>query len=114
MLVRDFPYAKFIDAALMTSTYLDQFRGDDDSLEKMFQWASRILLKSMAIFKYSMPLISSGIRAIWEVIDLEDKITFLQNEKLALEKAKQEMSSKLAKLKEQVRLKDQQLEESRA
>ena len=45
---------------------------------------------------------------------LEKRITFLQNVKLALEKAKQEVSSKLAEVKKQVQLKYQYLEELRA
>ena len=48
-----------------------------------------MLLKSVALLKYSEPVISSDVRAIWEVKDLEERITHPQNEKLALEKAKQ-------------------------
>ena len=39
--------------------------------------------------------------------DLKEKVTFLQNEELALEKTKQELSSEVDELKRQVRLKDQ-------
>ena len=42
-----------------------------------------------------------------EVNDLEMKVNLLQNEKMALEKAKQELSSELAKIKRQLRLKYQ-------
>ena len=47
-----------------------------------------MLLKSAAIFRYSELVISSSIQAIEEVKDLEERVTLLQNEKLALEKAK--------------------------
>ena len=66
-----------------------------------------MLLKLTAIFRYSELVISFGVWAIQEVKDLEERMTFLENEKLVLEKAKQELSSKLAEEKEQVRLKNQ-------
>ena len=44
---------------------------------------------------------------------MEGRVTLLQNEKLVLEKAKQELFSEVDELKGLVRSKDQQLEESR-
>ena len=54
-------------------------------MEKL-QWAGRMLLKSATLFRYLEPVISSGIRAIREVKDLEEKVNLLQSEKMALEK----------------------------
>ena len=61
----------------------------------------------MAIFRYSELVISSNVRAMQNVKDLEVKVTLLKNETLALEKAKQELSSGLDDLKKQVYLKNQ-------
>lgn len=43
--------------------------------------------------------------------DLEERISTLQNDKLALEEAKQKLTSDLIESKEVARLKDQRLEE---
>ena len=72
-----------------------------------------MLLKSAAIFRCSKSIISFGVQSIQDVKDLEERVTLLRNEKLALEKAKQELSFKVDELKGQVRSKDQQLEELR-
>ena len=58
-----------------------------------------MLLKSAIIFRYSKQVISSGIWAIQDVKDLEERVTLLQNEKLALEKAKQKLSYEVNELK---------------
>ena len=55
-------------------------------------------------------VISFDVQAIQEVKDLEERISLFQNEKLTLEKAKQELSSKVDELRGQMRSKDQQLE----
>ena len=70
------------------------------------------MLKSAALIRYSEPMISSSIWVAQEVKNLEEKITLLQNEKLALERAKQELSSKVAELKGQVQSKYEELQES--
>ena len=73
----------------MTPALLEQLRDDDESLVEKFQWASCVLLKSKALLKCLEPVISSGVRAIGEVKDLKKRVTLFQDEKLALEKAKQ-------------------------
>ena len=98
-MAKDFPYPEFMDKELMTSAYLVQLRGDDEDLVEKFHWASRMLLKLVALFKYLEPVISSGIRAIHLVKDLEERITLLQNEKLALEKTKQDLTSEVDELR---------------
>ena len=54
-----------------------------------------MLLKSATILRCSEPIASSGIRASKEIKDLEERISILQNEKLALEEAKQKLTSDL-------------------
>lgn len=43
--------------------------------------------------------------------DLEERVTLLQNEKAALDKAKKDLTSKVKELRGQVKSKDKQLEE---
>ena len=69
-----------------------------------------MLFKSVVLLRYSEPVISSGVRAIEEVKDLKERVTLLQDEKLALEKAKQ---AEVEELRGQVWSKDHQLEESK-
>ena len=95
MLAKDFPYSKFMNKELITPALLEQLRGDDDYLVENFQWASRVLLKSAVLLSYSKLIISSGVRAIGEAKDLKERITLLQNEKRALEKAKQTEAEEL-------------------
>ena len=97
----------------MISTTLEWLQGDDEDLVAKFQWMGHMLLKSATIIRYSEPLISSGTRATQEMKDLEEKVTFLRNEKLYWEKAKQKLTSEMNELKEATRLNDQQLEEAR-
>ena len=87
VLAKDFPYPEFMDKELMTPTLLEQLRGDDSGLVEKFQWAGYMLLKSAMLLRYSDPVISSGIQAIQEVKDFEERINLLEKEKLASEKA---------------------------
>ena len=104
-MAKDFPYLQFMDKELMTSTCLEQLRGDEDSLVEKFQWAGCMLLKSAVIFRYLEPVIFSCIRALQDIKD-EEKVILIQNEKVALEKAKQELASKLDELRGQMPFKD--------
>ena len=104
VLAKDFPYPEFMDKKVMIPALLEQLRGDDDGLIEKFQWVYRMLLKSVALLTYSDSVISSGVRAIQEFKELEERISLLQKEKLALEKAKQ---AEVEELRGQVRSKDQ-------
>ena len=73
------------------------------NLVEKFQWAGHVLLKLVALLRYSEPVISSSIRAIGEVKDLKEKVALLQDEKLASEKAKQ---AEVEELRGQVQLRD--------
>ena len=82
VMAKDFRYLEFMDKEFMISTTLEWLQGDDEDLVAKFQWMGHMLLKSATIIRYSKPLISSGARATQEMKDLEEKVTFLRNEKL--------------------------------
>ena len=52
-------------------------------------------MKSAALLKYSELVVTSGVRALGEVKVLKEKISLLQNEKEALEKAKRDETNEL-------------------
>ena len=52
-----------MDKELMTLASFEQLQGNEDDLVEKFQWAGRMLLKSVAILRYSGPMISSGVQA---------------------------------------------------
>ena len=92
---KEFPYPEFMDKELMVPTLLERLEGDDENLVAKFQWAGRALLKSAALLRYSEPVVTSGVRALEVVKVLKEKISLLQNEKEALEKAKRDETNKL-------------------
>ena len=55
-------------------------------------------------------MVTSGVRALSEVKDLKGKLSFLQDEKVALEKAKQDETNEL---REQLQSRDSQLDKLR-
>ena len=71
-----------------------------------FQWAGCVLLKSVTMCRYLESVVSSGVQAHKEMKDLEERVTFIQNEKVALDKAKLDLTSKVERLKELVKTKD--------
>ena len=73
----------------MTLTALERLEGDGDDLVAKFQWIGHMFLKSVTILRYSEPTIASKARAAQEKKGLEEKLAIFQNEKLALEDAKQ-------------------------
>ena len=74
---KEFPYPEFMDRELMVPTLLERLEGDDENLEAKFQWASRALLKSVALLRYSEPVVTSSVRALGEVKVLKEKISLL-------------------------------------
>ena len=52
-------------------------------------------MKSATLLKYSESVVTSGVRALGEVKALKERISLLQNEKEALEKAKRDETSEL-------------------
>ena len=108
---RTFPYPEFMDKSLVTPTVLDQIRNDPDGFVDRFQWASRTLLKAATILRCSKPVVSIDIQASREVKDLGESIRLLKVEKLALEEAKEKLSSDFEELKEASPTKDHRLEE---
>ena len=86
VLAKDFPYPEFMDRELMTPALLEQLWADDDGLEEKFPWVGRVLLKSTMLLRYSEPVISSGVRAIREVKDLEERIILLEKKEAGLRK----------------------------
>ena len=73
-----------------------------------FQWAGRVLLKSVALLRYSEPVVTSSVRALSEVKDLKGKLSLLQDEKVAMEKAKRDETNEL---REQLQSRNSQLNE---
>ena len=65
----------------MTKAYLEQLWGDEDSLLEKLQWASCMLLKSVAIFRYSKSVVSFGIQAQVETKDLEESNLYFKMRK---------------------------------
>ena len=61
--------------------------------------------------RYLESVVSSGVQAHKEMKDLEERVTFIQNEKVALDKAKLDLTSKVERLKELVKTTDRLLEE---
>ena len=98
----------------MTPACLEQFHENEDQLVENIQWAGRILLKLPAVCQYFESVVTSEIRACREMKDLEERVTILQNEKAALERAKQDLLSEVEELKEQAKSKDQCLGEMKA
>ena len=111
VLDRSFPYPEFMDKSLVIPTVLDQIGNDPDGVMDRFQWVGRMLLKAMTILRCSEPVVSTGIQASKEVKDLGESIRLLKVEKLALEEAKEKLSSDFEKLKEVSLTKDRRLEE---
>ena len=58
-----------------------------------------MLLKATTILRCSEPVVSTGIQASREVKDLGENIRLLKVEKLALEEAKEKLSSDFKELK---------------
>ena len=58
-----------------------------------------MLLKATTILRCSEPVVSAGIQASREVKDLGESIRLLKVEKLALEEAKEKLSSDFKELK---------------
>ena len=50
---KEFPYPEFMDRELMVPALLEYLEGNDKNLETKFQWAGRVLLKSVALLRYS-------------------------------------------------------------
>ena len=61
--ITDFPYLQFMYKELMTLAYLEQPRGGKDGLVEKLQWAGRMVLKSVAIFRYSESVVGPRILA---------------------------------------------------
>ena len=77
MIEKDFPYPKFMDKERMVPALLECLQRDDENLADKFQWASRAMLKSMALLRYSEPVITFGVRALGEVKVLKEKLSLL-------------------------------------
>ena len=75
-----------------------------------FQWAGRALLKSAALLRYTKPVVTLGVRALSEVKGLKEKLSLLQDEKVALDKAKWDKTNEL---REQLQSWDTQLDDLR-
>ena len=78
---KEFPYPEFMDRELMVPALLEHLEGDNENLAAKFQWASRALLKSVALLRYSEPVVTSGVRALGEVKVLKERISLLQDER---------------------------------
>ena len=111
ILNRTFLYPKFMDKTLVTPAVLNQIGDDQDGIVDRFQWAGRILLKAATILRCSEPMVSVGIQVSREVKDLGESIHLLKVKKLALEEAKQKLTSDFEELKEVSLSKDRCLEE---
>ena len=70
-----------------------------------------MLLKLATVCWYSKSVVFSEIRARQVVKDLEEKVILLQSENVVMDKAKQDLSSEVEGLKQQVKTKDCLLEE---
>ena len=104
---KEFPYSEFMDRELMVPALLERLEGNDENLAAKIQWAGCALLKLAALLRYSEPVVTSGVRALGEVKVLKERISLLQNEKEALEKAKRDETNEL---REQLQSLDSQLD----
>ena len=107
---KEFPYPEFMDRELMVPALLECLEDDDENLAAKFQWASCALLKSTTLLRYSESVVTSGARALSEVKVLKEKLSLLQDGKVALEKAKRVNTNEL---REQLQSRDTQLDELR-
>ena len=74
-----------------------------------------MLLKAATILNYSEPVVSTGIQPSREVKDLGESICLLKVKKLALEEAKEKLTSELGELKDhRLEEKDHELEKAKS
>ena len=94
-----------MDQVMMTWTNLEQFQGKTTSWRSSSGPAG-LLLKLVAVCRYSESVVSSEIWAQVEKKDLEENLALFLNEKVALEKANQELSFEVNELNGQHKSKD--------
>ena len=111
VLDRTFPYPEFMDKSQVTPAVLDKIGDDPDDFVDRFQWASCMLLKVTIILRCSEPVLSASVQASRDVKDLRESIRLLKVKKLALEEAKEKLTSELGEFKEVPLSEDRRLEE---